>query len=297
MPRSCSWLALLALAFAVAALLAGRLVPEPWASVGVLAIGLSPPALAAATTVAPEPVAGALLAGAAWCALKLRERARLRYAYGAAVMLALLPWLDVPMAAAGVPVGVALVRWTLAERRRLTALIAAELMLGSLVFFARLSETFYGGPAPAFARVGGAAPDDLGGWLERAGNLATLWLSPSVGLLRWAPALALAFFGGWLLWRSRREHVATVIPERRESERAAELLLGAAAAVWVAAAFAVEDPDGPWFPGLPAAALLPLAAPLAAWGLRHARLIGGILCAVTLALGACRPWRPARPRA
>ena len=99
MPRSCSWRRLLALAFAVAALLAGRLVPEPWASAGVLAIGLSPPALAAATTVAPEPVAGALLAGAAWCALKLRERARLRYAYGAAVMLALLPWLDVPMAA------------------------------------------------------------------------------------------------------------------------------------------------------------------------------------------------------
>jgi hypothetical protein len=192
----------------------------------------------------------------------------------------------VPLAVAGVPIGICLVRWTFAERRRLTALIAAELMLGSLVFFARLSETFYGGPAPAFARVGGAGPDEPLGWLERAENLATLWLDPSAGLLRWAPVLALAFYGGRLLWRSRREHVAAVIPERREAERAAELLLAVAAAAWVAAAFAVEAPDGPWFPGLPLAAALPVAAPLAAWGLRHARLLGAVLTAVTLALSA-----------
>lgn len=277
---------LTALAFAIAVLLAQRLVPEPWASTGVMVIGVSPPALAAATTIAPEPVAGALLVGAAWCALKVRESARLRYAYGGAVMLALLPWLDVPMAFAGVPVGIALVRWTLGERRRLTALIAAELMLGSLVFFARLSETFYGGPAPAFARIGGVGPDDFGGWLERAGNLATLWLDPSAGLLRWAPALLLAFYGAWLLWRSRRELVASVIPERRESERAAELLLALVAAVWVTAAFAVEDPRGDWFPGLPMAAILPAAAPLAAWGLRHTRIAGVALSALTLALSA-----------
>ena len=196
----------------------------------------------------------------------------------------LLPWLDVPMAVAGVPAGIALVRWTLGERRRLTALIAAELMLGSVVFFARLSETFYGGPAPAFARAGGAGPDDAGGWLERAWHLVTRWLHPAAGLLRWAPALLLAFYGAWLLWRSRRELVATVIPERRESERAAELLLAVTAAVWVAAAFAVDDVDGPWFAGLPMAAALPLAAPLAAWGLRPARRVGAALCALTLAL-------------
>ena len=46
--------ALAALAFVLAAALARRVVPEPWASVAALACGLSPPALAAATTVSPE---------------------------------------------------------------------------------------------------------------------------------------------------------------------------------------------------------------------------------------------------
>jgi hypothetical protein len=275
-----------AIGFALAAALALRLVPEPWASGGVLVVGLSPPALAAATTVAPEPVAGALLAGAALCALRVRERARLRYAYGGGLLLALLPWLDLAVALGGVPVGIALVRWTLAERRRLVALLAAELMLGSLVFFARLSETFYGGPAPAFARIGGPDPDEPAEWLERLANLATLWLDPRAGLLRWAPVLALAFVACWLLWRSRHTRVAAAIPERREAERAAELLLATAGATWLGVALGIDGPDGPWFPGLPMAAALPVLAPLVAWGLRHARAAGVVLAVVTLALSA-----------
>jgi len=273
--------ALTALGFVLAAALARRLVPEPWASGGALLAGLSPPVLAAATTVSPEPVGGALLAGAALCALKVRERARLRYAYGGALMLGLLPWLDAPLALAGLPVGYCLVRWTLDERRRLVALIAGELLLGSLVFYARLNETFYGGPLPAAAAVGGGAEP-----LGRLPNLAGLWLDPAAGLLRWAPVLALAFAGAWLLWRSRREHVAAVIPERRESERTAELLLAVVGAQWLAAALAVERPDGAWFPGLPLAAALPAAAALLAWGLRHARLAGAALAVLTLALSA-----------
>jgi len=275
--------AVLALGFVLAAMLARRLVPEPWASGGSLLTGLSPPALAAATTVSPEPVAGALLAGAALCALKVRERARLRYAYGGALLLGLLPWLDAPLALVGLPVAYCLVRWTLEERRRLVALIAGELLLGSLVFFARLNETFYGGPVPASAGPDGAEPLDLVGRLP---NVAGLWLDPSAGLLRWAPVLALAFAGAWLLWRSRREHVAAVIPERRESERTAELLLAVVGVQWLVAALAVEGPDGPWFPGLPMAAALPAAAALVAWGLRHARLPGAALGALTLALSA-----------
>ena len=275
--------AVLALGFVLAAMLARRLVPEPWASGGSLLTGLSPPALAAATTVSPEPVAGALLAGAALCALKVRERARLRYAYGGALLLGLLPWLDAPLALVGLPVAYCLVRWTLEERRRLVALIAGELLLGSLVFFARLNETFYGGPVPASAGPDGAEPLDLVGRLP---NVAGLWLDPAAGLLRWAPVLALAFAGAWLLWRSRREHVAAVIPERRESERTAELLLAVVGVQWLVAALAVEGPDGPWFPGLPMAAALPAAAALVAWGLRHARLPGAALGALTLALSA-----------
>jgi hypothetical protein len=275
--------ALAALGFVLAAALARRLVPEPWASGAALLAGLSPPALAAATTVSTEPVAGTLLAGAALCAVKVRERARLRYAYGGALLLGLLPWLDAPLALVGLPVGYWLVRWTLAERRRLVALIAGELLLGSLVFYARLNEAFYGGPVPASARPGGGEPPAL---LERLPNLAGLWLDPAAGLLRWAPVLALTFAGAWLLWRSRREHVAAAIPERRESERTAQVLLVVVGVQWLVAALAVTRPDGPWFPGLPLAAAFPAAAALVAWGLRHARLPGAALGAITLALGA-----------
>ena len=53
------WLAALAaLGYVAAAGVAARLVPEPWATRGVLAVGLSPPAVIAATTIAPDAVAG-----------------------------------------------------------------------------------------------------------------------------------------------------------------------------------------------------------------------------------------------
>ncbi|HET8951445.1 MAG TPA: hypothetical protein VFN44_13085, partial [Solirubrobacteraceae bacterium] len=215
--------ALTALAFVLAALLARRVVPEPWASAAVLVAGLSPPALAAATTVAPEPVAATLIAGASVCAVRVRERGRLRDAYAGALMLGLLPWLDPAFAIAGLPAAFCLVRWTFREGRRLVALITAELLIGSLVFYARLNETLFGGPLPS-AAAADPGPD-AAAVAERAPNLLGLWLDPSAGLLRWAPILALGFVGAWLLWRSRREHVASAIPARREAERVAELLV------------------------------------------------------------------------
>jgi hypothetical protein len=57
-------------------------------------------------------------------------------------------------------------------------------------------------------------------------------------------------------------------------------------AQWLIAAFTVEDPDGAWFPGLPLFAAVPAMAALTAWGLRHARVVGAVLAAVTLALSA-----------
>jgi hypothetical protein len=72
--------ALAALGFALAVPWAQRVVPEPWATRAVLVAGLSPPALAHGASVHPEPVAGALLAGAALLALAVRERSRLRHA-------------------------------------------------------------------------------------------------------------------------------------------------------------------------------------------------------------------------
>jgi len=276
--------ALTALAFVLAAALARRLVPEPWASGGVLVAGLSAPALAAATTVTPQPVAAALLTGAALCTVRVRERARLRHAVGAGLLLGLLPWLDPVLAVAGLPVAICLVRWTLAQRRRLVALVTAELLLGSLVFYARLNETLFGGPLPSAARA--APAEDAGSIAERAPNLIGLWLDPLAGLLRWAPVLALAFAGAWLLLRSRREHLAAAIPERRETERVAELLVATIGAQWLAAACAVDGPEGEWFPGLPMFAAVPAMAAMAAWGIRHARVAGAVLAVATLALSA-----------
>ena len=261
--------ALTALAFVLAAALARRVVPEPWASAAVLAAGLSPPALAAATTVSPEPVGAALIAGASLCAVRVRERARLRHAYAGAAMLAVLPWLDPALTLAGLPAAACLVRWTALEGRRLVALITAELMLGSVVVYARLNETLFGGPLPSAAAA--APAQDVTGVVERAPNLLGLWLDPSAGLLRWAPVLALGFVGAWLLARSRREHVAAAIPARREAERVAGLLAATVAAQWLIAAFTVDDADGAWFPGLPLFAAVPALAALSAWGLRRTR--------------------------
>ena len=275
---------LTALAFVLAAALARRIVPEPWASGGVLVAGLSPPALAAATTVSPQPVAAALLTGAALLTVRVRDRARLRHAYGAGLLLGLLPWLDPVLAVAGLPIAVCLVRWTLAQRRRLVALTTAELLLGSLVFYARLNETLFGGPLPSAARV--APAEDAASIAERAPNLVGLWLDPVAGLLRWAPVLALAFVGAWLLLRSRREHLAAAIPERREAERVAELLVATIGAQWLVAAFAIDGPEGEWFPGLPLFAAVPAMAAMAAWGFRHVRIAGAVLSVVTLALSA-----------
>src|ERR671931_2695550 len=57
------WLAALAaLGYVAAAAIARRLVPEPWATGAVVVVGLSPPAVVAATTIAPDAVAGSVLA-------------------------------------------------------------------------------------------------------------------------------------------------------------------------------------------------------------------------------------------
>ena len=151
-------LAMLALAFVLGAALARRMVPEPWATVGAGVIGLSPPALAAATTITPGVPAALLLSFAALCALAVRERPRLRYVFGGAGALALLPWLGWTFVAPGAVVGWALVVWTLRERRRLAALIAGEALVGSLVFYATINDRFYGGLTPRSA-ANAALPD------------------------------------------------------------------------------------------------------------------------------------------
>src|SRR5215218_6010050 len=190
--RAVQWemLALLALAFVLAAALARRMVPEPWATVGAGVVGLSPPALAAATTITPGVPAAVLLAGAAWCALTIREHPRRRYVAIGALLLAGLPWLGWTFLVAGAVVAWALVVWTLRERRRLAALVAGEALAASLVFYATVNDRFYGGLTPRSAGTA-SLPELPLGYVERLPRLAGLWLDREIGLLRWAPLAAL----------------------------------------------------------------------------------------------------------
>jgi hypothetical protein len=169
-----------------------------------------------------------------------------------------------------------LVLWTHRARRRLVALVAGELMLGSLVFYVTINEAFYGSPTP----------EDLT-FARELSRVPALWIDRDYGLLRWAPVLALTFFAAWLLWRSRREQIARVVPARREAEACAALLLAVCGAQALVAAFGVRTFYGDWFAGRDLVAALPAAAALAAWGLRHVpRALGAALAALTLLASA-----------
>ena len=281
--------AIAALGFVLAALLARRIVPEPWPTAAALLTGLSPPALAYGATVYPELVAGTLLAGAALAALALRDRPRLHFAIGGAVLLALLPWLGPKYALAALPVAVMLVRWTARRGRRLAAIATAEVMLGSLVFYFSLNDRFFGGLTPYSANAAGDSPTGAEvplDYVDRLPRLAALWIDRDYGLLRWAPVFALSFFAAWLLWRSHRSLVARLAPERLDAEVAASLLLAICVGQVLAAAFVAPTAAGDWFPGRQLVAALPAAAALAAWGLRRAPRTGAVLGALTLLAGA-----------
>jgi hypothetical protein len=284
------WLAAIgALAFVLAALLARRLVPEPWASGAALVAGLSAPALAYGGAVMPELAASALLAGAALCALSLRHETHAWAALGGAAMLAALPWLGPQFLVPALPVAWVLVRWARRARRRFVGLVAAEVMVASLIFYLSIDDVLYGGFTPYAAKLGGGSPTGADSLLDYAGRvprLITLWLDPRFGLLRWAPFFALAFYAIWLLRRSRREHLARALPSVAEAEVAAGLMLAVCAAVLLVAAFAAPGTEGPWFPARHLIPALPFAAALAAWGLRRAPRVGAALGAVTLLLSA-----------
>jgi hypothetical protein len=275
--------AVAALAFVLGAALARRVVPDPWATWAALLAGLSPPALEHSTAVLPALTAGALLAGAALCALAVRERPLMRSAYGGAVLLAVLPWLDPWLLVPAAPIAALLARWTARRGRGLVAFGTVEVQLASLVFYVSLNERLYGGLTPlavADAPVTGAT--SVGDYASRLPRLATLWLDGDVGLLRWAPVVALAFLGAWLLWRSRRERLARLVAEQRDAEHAAFLALAVCAGQVAVAVFTARSVE----PGAQLVAALPCAVPQVAWGLRRAPRVGAVLGAVTVAFGA-----------
>jgi hypothetical protein len=262
-------------------------VPEPWATRGVLAVGLSPPAVIAATTISPDAVGASALAGAAALALDARERPLARLTAWAGALLATLPWLAAKLLAPGAVVAAALVRWPRRRQRGLAGLVGLEVALFSLVLFVSINDRLYGGLTPYAVLPEGVSPTGAHGiahHLERWPRLIWLWVGPPQGLLLWAPVCALAFVAVWLLARSRREHLARALGDQVDVEVTATFLLTIAATAILVATFLAPTIAGPWFAGHELVIVLPILAALSAWGLRHYPRIGAALCALTLVL-------------
>ena len=276
--------ALLALAFVLAAALARRLVPDPWATRAALVGGLSPPALAGATTIAPAPAAAALLTAGVLLALRVRDEPRRRTSAGAAVAIALLPWLGVRFLAPGLVVALALARWLRRRQRGVAGVVALEILLCSAVVLITVNERLFGGLVPGAAEPGAPAAgvEDAGQLLGRVPALLGALVDRDAGLLRWAPVLALAGMSLWLLARSRRDRVALALPERLDVEVATGLLAAVVAAGLAAAALAAPTLRGSWLIPGDVLAVVPVTAALAAWGLRHAPRAALVLAALTM---------------
>jgi hypothetical protein len=278
--RLVEWLlaAIAALGFVLAAVLARRVVAEPWATAGAALVGLSPPALGHATAVAPALLAGTLLAGAGVCALAVRDRPRLAPAAAGAAMLGVLPWLGTVFVVPGLPVAVALVQWARHGRGRAGATVPVEIIVASLIFWFTLSRGLYGNLELAI--VSTASEPSLP---DRLPRLVGMWLDRDGGLLRWAPVLALGWWAAWRLWRTRRDGLSRALPGQRDAEAAAGLAVAVCAAQILVAVIGVRGIDGPGFPAETFAPALPAAAALCGWGLRHAPRVGAALGLLTVA--------------
>jgi hypothetical protein len=276
--------ALTAVGFVLAAVLARRVVPEPWATSAALVAGLSPPALVNATTIAPDAVAGSVLAGAVVLALRVRERPHLLLAFWCATLVAALPWLGAKFAAPAIVVALAAARWLHRRQRGLAGLVALEVVIFSVVLYVTVDDRLFGGPFPAalLSNPGATGASGVGAHLARAPRLLGLWLDRDVGLLRWAPFAALAFVAIWLLVRSRRERLAVALSGQIDVEVTAAFYVLVCGATVAFAAFLAPTIAGPWFAGHELACILPVGAALAAWGLRRFPRTSRALAALTL---------------
>jgi hypothetical protein len=157
------------------------------------------------------------------------------------------------------------------------------------VFYATLNESLYGGPTPWSANPPGVTATGAhtaGDYVARVPRLATVWLDPAEGLLRWAPVFALVFLAGWLLVRSHRTGLVRAVAERAGAEAAGTLALGVVGAQLLVAAFLVPTLATHHFAALHLAPALPVAGALVAWGLRHFPRTAAVLGAITLAASA-----------
>lgn len=275
-----------ALGMAAAVSVARRLTPDPWASGAVLAVGLSPPAVIAATTISPAATIAALLAGAAALALRCRESVTRAAPLGAGLLLALVPWVGPIGLLPGAVVAFALFRWLRRRRRGWAGLVALELVFVSLVFYVTVNGRLFGGITPLAASNDPGGPfgtRSAAGFLARLPRVVGVWLSPEVGVLLFAPVLLLAFVSLWLLWRSHRERLAKALPGAIDIEVVTEFLALICGAALFTAVFLI-----PWFsgraPGEAMVTVLPVAGALCAWGMRRLPGLGIALAAIGVAL-------------
>ena len=279
-----------ALGFCLAAALARALVPEPWATRAALVTGLSPPALGAATAVAPAAVGATVLAGAALLALRVRAEPRRSWAFWGAALVAALPWLATELLAPAAVVAVALTRWLRRRQRGLAGFIALEVALTSAVVYLTVSDRLFGGLTPHdVARKGATGASGLADHLARAPRLATAWVGVPEGVLTWSPFLLLAFVALWRLWRSRRERLAVAVYDQVDVEVTAIFLALIALAVALTAAFAAPSLNGGdrvWGHARHLVPALPALAALSAWGWRFAPRVGAALAALTVGASA-----------
>jgi 4-amino-4-deoxy-L-arabinose transferase-like glycosyltransferase len=288
--------ALLAAAMALSYLLARRVVPDPWCLYAALAVGLSPPLVAHGTAVFPEPVAAAALAGAALCAARLRDGPSRPAAAGCFILLGTLPWLGLVFIPPAVVIGWSAVRSLRRAGRGLLALGSSEVAFFSLALLVGLNEALFGGPTPHAAdRPGTSATgvDSVGGYLDRSWRVVALFLDRDYGLVRWAPIVALAFVGVWVLYRSSRERLGRAIAGLDEELGVARLCGAAALATVLTAALLVPSLDAGGFPGRALIAVVPLLVPLVALGLRQLPRIGALLALLGIA-GSAWLWVDAR---
>jgi hypothetical protein len=276
---------LAALAAALSYRLALRVVPDPWAAGAAVAVGLSPTLLAYSSAVYPEVAAGAALAGAALLALELAESPTRVRAAACFALLAALPWLGIRFAPAALVVAGYAYLTLRAARRAVLALVGIEIVAFATAVYVGVNSRLYGGPSPEAAGGGGTGAGGPLDYARRTARLATLWLDPRFGLVRWAPLLVLAFAGAWLFVRERRHGLGRAIPTLRARQSAAGLCAAVFGVQLLVAAFLAPRPSGDWFPGRQLVAAFPLAVPLVALGLRRFPRLGTALGLVTVAGG------------
>ena len=278
--------AITAAGFAVAAALGRRLVPDPWATGSALAVGLSPPAVLAATTISPAMTCATLIAAAALLALRVRDDPNGGPAVTCALLLAPVVWLSPLAAIPAAVVAAALFRWLRRRRRAWTGIASIEIVLMSIVIYVSVNGRLYGGLTPYSAANGSGPVTGIGGvgdLVDRLPRVVTVWLDAAFGLLVYAPYLALGFASLWLLWHSRRDRLSRAFPGETDVEVAAGFLGAICAATVLAAIVLLPSLDGR-VPGEAVAVALPCAAGLCAWALRRWARIGIALALIGIVL-------------